>query len=74
MNTLDQIPAGTSVRVSHFESHHEINFRLRELGFCENAVIRTIVNRASMLICEISNTRVGLHHSIANNIKVTSLQ
>lgn len=70
MKTLSQTPAGTTVKVSHLESHPETCHRLRELGFCENATVRCVTNESSQLICEVCNTRVGLNYSTANAIIV----
>ncbi len=74
MNTLAQTPAGKKVRVSKIESQPETCHRLLELGFCENATIRCVVNGSNQLICEVCNTKIGLHHSIANSIIVTPLE
>ncbi|MFA6540089.1 MAG: FeoA family protein [Bacteroidota bacterium] len=70
MNTLAHTPVGTTVRVSRIESQPETCIRLLELGFCEDAIIRPVVSGSSQMICEICNTRVGLHHSIAKSIIV----
>lgn len=70
MRTLADIPAGTTVTVSHLNSHPDTCNRLREIGFCENATIRCVSNGSSQLICEVCNTRVGLNYSTANAIVV----
>jgi ferrous iron transport protein A len=72
MNTLAHTPIGKSVRVSRIESKPETCIRLRELGFCEDAIIRPVVKGSSQMICEICNTRVGLHQSIAKEIFVVA--
>jgi len=74
MNTLAHVPAGTTVRVSHLNSHPETCHRLRELGFCENALIRCVSNGATQLICEICNTRVGMNRAIAQAIFVMPIE
>ena len=74
MKTLAQIPAGKTVRVYSLESPPETCQRLRELGFCENATIRCVINGSSQLICEVCNTRVGINHSIANAIIVSPVE
>lgn len=71
---LTQIPVGRYVRIHRLQSEPGICFRLRELGFCENAVIRTVTNGEGNLICEVCNTRVGLNHSIAHDILVTPFE
>ncbi|MCK9408331.1 MAG: ferrous iron transport protein A [Bacteriovoracaceae bacterium] len=70
MRTLAEIPAGTTVTVSHLDSHPDTCNRLREFGFCENATIRCVSNGSSQLICEVCNTRVGLNYTTANAIVV----
>ena len=74
MRTLAQIPAGTTVTVSHLESHPDTCNRLREMGFCENATIRCVSNGSSQLICEVCNTRIGLNYTTANAIVVLPSQ
>jgi ferrous iron transport protein A len=70
MKTLAQTPAGTTVTVSHLDSHPDTCNRLREVGFCENATIRMISSGSSQLICEVCNTRIGLSYTTANAIVV----
>jgi ferrous iron transport protein A len=70
MRTLADIPSGTTVTVSHLDSHPDTCNRLREIGFCENATIRCVSNGSSQLICEVCNTRVGLSYTTANAIVV----
>ncbi|MDD8017960.1 MAG: FeoA family protein [Bacteroidota bacterium] len=74
MNNLAQIPSGKTVRLSRLESQPETCQRLRELGFCENATIRCVINGSVQLICEVCNTRVGLHHSVAEAIIVAPIE
>ncbi len=71
MKNLTDVPQGTRVRVRHLQSIPELCSRLRELGFCEDAVVRCVVNGSRQLICEVCNTRIGMHHSIARTILVT---
>lgn len=70
MKTLAQTPAGTTVTISHLDSHPDTCNRLREVGFCENATIRLVSTGSSQLICEVCNTRIGLNHTTANAIVV----
>ena len=74
MSTLSEIPAGRFVRIHHLESEESINLRLREMGFCENAVVRLVVNGEGNLICEVSNTRIGLNQSVADDIIVSPFE
>lgn len=69
--TLIDAPLGTCVRIRHLTSRPEISTRLRELGFCENAVVRCITRGYGNVICEVYNTRVGLDSGLARRIHVT---
>jgi Fe2+ transport system protein FeoA len=69
--TLIDAPLGTRVRIRHLTSRPEISARLRELGFCENAVIRCITRGYGNVICEVYDTRVGLDSGLARRIHVS---
>jgi Fe2+ transport system protein FeoA len=70
---LSSVSAGSKYRIKRIQLPPETNQRLRELGFNENAIIRTIIKDSSKLICEINNTRVGIHQIIADDIFVSPL-
>jgi Fe2+ transport system protein FeoA len=69
--TLIDAPVGTFVRIRHLSSRPEISTRLRELGFCENAVVRCVTKGYGNIICEVYNTRVGLDSGLARRIHVS---
>jgi Fe2+ transport system protein FeoA len=69
--TLIDAPLGALVRIRHLASRPEISARLRELGFCENAVIRCITRGYGNVICEVYDTRVGLDSGLARRIHVS---
>ena len=69
--TLIDAPVGTRVRVRHLASRPEISARLRELGFCENAIIRCVTKGFGNIICEVCDTRVGLDSGLARRIHVS---
>ena len=69
--TLIDVPIGASVRIRHLTSRPEISARLRELGFCENAVVRCVTKGYGNIICEVYNTRVGLDSMLARGIHVS---
>lgn len=71
--TLAEVPVGRFVRIHQLHSAPEVCNRLRELGFCENAVIRCMMNDEESLICQVCNSRVGLTHRIARDILVAPL-
>jgi Fe2+ transport system protein FeoA len=69
--TLIDAPIGARVRIRHLTSRPEISARLRELGFCENAIVRCITKGYGNIICEVYNTRVGLDSGLARRIHVS---
>lgn len=74
ISTLMDVPAGGKVRVHQLQSQPEVCQRLRELGFCEDAVVHCVLNTDEAMICEVCNTRIGLNHSIAKNILVAPFE
>jgi Fe2+ transport system protein FeoA len=50
----------------------EVTDRLREMGFCEDQKIK-LVSRASNLICQVCNARLGISHKLADSILVEAL-
>lgn len=71
---LTDVPLGRRVRIRQLNSQPEVCSRLRELGFCENAVIRCINKGNGNIICEVCNTRVGLNQLVASCIVVSSFE
>ena len=47
----------------------ELHTRLRELGFCEEAVIRR-VSGGSRVVCQVCGTKVALNRAVAGRIQV----
>jgi len=72
--SLAKVPVGRFARIHRLDSRPEISFRLREMGFCENAIVRLVVNEEGTLICEVCNTRVGLNHRLAHEIIVSPFE
>jgi len=68
--SLSEVSAGKKFMILKIQLPPDTNQRLRELGFNQDAVIRTIVNSTSKLICEVNNTRIGISYNIAKNIIV----
>lgn len=69
--SLYNAPVGKRLCVQTLESAPEICRRLREMGFCENAVVRCIMRNGVCLICEVCNTRIGLSTVLAEDIFVS---
>ena len=70
--TLTDVPVGSRVRIHHLHSEPETSTRLREMGFCEHAMVRCVMKSHGNVICEVSNARIGLGSQIADTIVVAS--
>lgn len=71
--SLTALPAGRSGRVAKLDGQAELSQRLREMGFCESAVIQKIAGK-HMLICQLCGTRVALSNRAARNIMVEPIR
>jgi len=69
---LKDVPIGTRVRIRQLHSAPETCNRLREMGLCEDAVIRCLMKGDRSIICEVCNARVGLSGGLASEIVVTA--
>jgi len=69
---LNEVKAGTSVRIKHLAASPDMTHRLRELGFCEEQQIK-LVSRHSNLICQVCNARLGISPELAGTILVERL-
>ncbi len=72
--TLREVPVGRKARIRHLHAEARVSTRLRELGFCENAVVRCVMKSHGNIICEIYNTRIGINNLLANDILVTPFE
>lgn len=70
---LSDVAVGKHVRIRHLHSSPEVCNRLREMGFCENALVRCVA-KAHNIICEVCNSRVGLNEEIAGTIVVSPIE
>ena len=61
--------AGCVVIVRQLTATHEVNQRLRELGFVEEQRIKVITLQHNIL-CQVCNARLGLSAKLAENILV----
>lgn len=69
--TLSEAPIGKMLHIHQLASSPEVCLRLREIGFCENAVVRCVSRLGTGLICEVCNTKIGLNSTIAADILVS---
>jgi ferrous iron transport protein A len=70
---LSKLPAGSSGRVNRLVGHEDVCQRLREIGFCESAVICRIGGERA-LVCDVCGTRVAVHELLAENIHVERIR
>lgn len=66
---LNSVPAGSFVRIKQLAGSHDLNDRLREMGFCEDREIR-LISQSANLLCQVCNARLGLNPRIAESIMV----
>lgn len=66
---LSKLPAGAQGKVSSLEGVPAVCARLRELGFCERAVVQRLSGNGTLL-CQVCGTRVALSENAASLIFV----
>lgn len=66
---LSRVKAGAEVRIKELSAPEEVSKRLREIGFCEQQVLKLLVSQSS-LICLVCNARVALSSDLAQLILV----
>lgn len=69
---LSRLPTGTEARVERLDGEAEVCQRLREIGFCESAVISRVGGEHT-LVCQVCGTRIALHRLLAEGIHVAPL-
>jgi Fe2+ transport system protein FeoA len=69
---LNQVKAGTAVRIKQLVAAPEVSHRLREMGFCEEQQVK-LVSRHVNVICQVCQARVGLSAELAESILVEPL-
>jgi len=70
---LSDVPVGKQVRITQVSSHPEISHRLRELGLCEDAMIRCMAKSHGNLVCQVFESRIGITLLIAAGITVAAV-
>ena len=69
---LNRVEAGVAVRFKKLCASPETQIRLRELGLCEEQIIRLLTTHTNY-ICQVCNTRLALSHKLAELIVVQPL-
>lgn len=66
---LTDLPVGTTARVCELDGGSEVCQRLREIGFCESAVVEKVSGQHTLL-CQLCGTRIALSDRAAKHIVV----
>ncbi len=66
---MTELPVGAAGRVCELAGEPGVCSRLREMGFCESAVIEKI-GGVRTLLCQLCETRVALSERAAEHIVV----
>lgn len=61
-----------AVRIKQLPSAPEVRNRLREIGFCEEQIIKLITSQAN-IICQVCNSRLAVSSQLAQTILVEPL-
>jgi ferrous iron transport protein A len=69
---LNEVRAGIAVRIKRLLAGPELQNRLRELGFCEDQVIRLLTSQTNF-ICQVCNARLAISEQLARLILVEPL-
>jgi len=69
---LSDLTNGEKARVCDLQGEANVCSRLREMGFCEEAVVEKLSGSHTML-CQVCGTRIALNNKIAQNILVKKL-
>lgn len=66
---LNRVRAGTNVRIKQLPEQAELTTRLREIGFCEEQMVR-LVSAKNNVICQVCNSRLAISTQLAESILV----
>ena len=69
---LSRVKAGVAVRIRRLCAAPELQNRLRELGFCEDQIIRLLTSQTNF-ICQVCNARLAISEQLAQLIIVEPL-
>jgi ferrous iron transport protein A len=69
---LNRVQAGLAVRIKQLCAAPEVAERLREMGFCEERVVRLLTSHHN-IICLVCNARLALSAQLAQLILVEPL-
>jgi Fe2+ transport system protein FeoA len=70
---LSRVKAGVAVRIKQLCASPEVQNRLRELGLCEDQVIKLLTSQSNF-ICQVCNARLAISAQLAQLILVEPLR
>ena len=66
---LNRMRAGLAVRIKKLCASPEVSQRLREIGFCEDQVVKLVTSQTN-IICLVCNARLAISARLAQGILV----
>jgi ferrous iron transport protein A len=70
---LSLVKAGVAVRIKQLCASPEVQNRLRELGLCEDQIIKLLTSQTNF-ICQVCNARLAISEQLAKLILVEPLR
>jgi Fe2+ transport system protein FeoA len=70
---LSRVKVGVAVRIKRLCASPELQNRLRELGLCEDQIIRLLTSQTNF-ICQVCNARLAISKQLAQLILVEPLR
>ena len=70
---LNLVTAGVAVRIKRLCASPETQNRLREIGLCEDQIIKLLTSRSNY-ICQVCNARLAISEQLARLIFVEPLE
>lgn len=67
---LTQVDIGQTVLIKHLQGEPAVCQRLREMGFCEKAIVKKMADSGA-LICKVCDTKIIISKELAENIIVS---
>ena len=71
---LNQVKAGSAVRIKQLPASPELSLRLREIGLGEEQQVRLVSKHLNVnVICQVCNARFGISEQLAESIFVEAV-
>ena len=70
---LSRVKAGVAVRIKQLCASPDLQHRLRELGLCEDQIIKLLTSHTNF-ICQVCNARLAISAQLAQLILVEPLR